>query len=314
MSSRPQRGRRQTYSFFFFDPNSAWKMSTLFTIGAIILSIVIFVLYNRFSNDPTPDSIAGYLYAIAGSFFMFLAALGYTLKRRSRQRVVGQLNGLLHWHVAFGILALVLLCLHSFGNFNPRTGTYALWGMIALVISGIIGRALDRIIPRLMAKEVKRAMTEQGEDRVEFHTQTIGSIVSYNSQKLQSFMPEQPKAASVGKKTPWSPDIKGLPTAWDMAYISLEETPQEVAREDGNFRFVPDRRSELSSPEALMPGVQKHLTELQSAQKALGREEYYRAIIRYWRIAHVTLVVITIGLTLWHLEYATTLLLPMFLK
>ncbi len=62
-----------------------------------------------------------------------------------------------------------------------------------------------------------------------------------------------------------------------------------------------------------MPGVRAQLEELHSVQSALRREEYYRAIIRYWRVGHITLVFITIGLTLWHLEYATTLLLPLVL-
>jgi hypothetical protein len=105
-----------------------------------------------------------------------------------------------------------------------------------------------------------------------------------------------------------------LMTSWDLAYISLEELPQEIAQNDTQYRFVPDRKSEFTKPEVLMPGVQEHLTELHSVQKALQREEYYRAMIRYWRFGHVALVFITVGLTLWHLEYAATLLLPMFFK
>ena len=44
----------------------------------------------------------------------------------------------------------MLLFMHSFGNFNPRSGTFALYGMIALVISGFVGRLLDRLMPRLI--------------------------------------------------------------------------------------------------------------------------------------------------------------------
>jgi hypothetical protein len=46
----------------------------------------------------------------------------------------------------------------------------------------------------------------------------------------------------------------------------------------------------------------------------LRREEYYRALIRYWRFVHVSLVFVTVGLTLWHLEYASMLLLPTYSK
>jgi len=295
----------EKYSWFFLDISSAWVVSFLFTLGVVGLGIGLFILYSHLSHDPTPDSVAGYTYAIVGTFFMLLAALGYTRYRAQRKRRVVKLNSSLQLHISFGIIALVLLFLHSFGNFNPRTGTYALWGMIALVISGFIGRTLDRILPKLIAHQVKHALTEQGEDRIEYHTRTIQSIVSYNRQELHSLKPQ--KVGSQSTKKP-------LMTAWDLAYISLEETPQELRQNETHYRLVPDRKSDLDKPERLMPGVSEHLNELSGVQSALRREEYYRALIRYWRFVHVTLVFITVGLTLWHLEYATTLLLPMFLK
>lgn len=299
----------EKYSWFFLDLSSAWGITFLFTLAVIGLSIGLFVLYGYLSKDTTPDSFAGYVYAIVGTLFMLLAAIGYSRRRRSRKRGIGQLNSSLHWHISFGIIAIALLFLHSFGNFNPRTGTYALYGMIALVISGIIGRVLDRILPRLIAQEVKHALTEGGEDRVELHTRTIQSIVSYNKQELRSLKAEKNPTRSAATETK-----KPLATTWDLAYISLEETPQEMRQNETQYRFVPDRQSELGKPETLMPGLSTQLKELHSVQGALHREEYYRAIIRYWRVGHVTLVFITIGLTLWHLEYAATLLLPMFLK
>src|SRR5262249_8890683 len=157
--------------------------------------------------------------------------IAYSRRRRSRKRGVGKLNRSLHWHISFGIIAVVLLFLHSFGNFNPRTGTYALWGMIALVISGAIGRFLDRILPRLIAQEVKYALTEQGEDRVEHHARTIKSIISYNKQELHSL-----KSQKNGKSVA-APNKKPLMTAWDIAYISLEETPQELKQNEAHYRF-----------------------------------------------------------------------------
>jgi len=42
----------------------------------------------------------------------------------------------------------------------------------------------------------------------------------------------------------------------------------------------------------------------------MQREQYYRYVIRYWRAVHVLLVLITLGLTTWHLVYAAQLLLP----
>jgi hypothetical protein len=104
-----------------------------------------------------------------------------------------------------------------------------------------------------------------------------------------------------------------LHTSWDLAYISLEETPQELSRNSQQYRFVPDKKSALARPEALMPGAQEHISALKSMQQAMQRELFYRYVIRYWRKFHILLALLTFALTLWHLIYAGQLLLPVLL-
>jgi hypothetical protein len=226
---------------------------------------------------------------------------------------VGQLNGSLQWHISFGMIAMVLLALHSFGNFNPRSGTYALYGMIALVISGIIGRIIDREFPKKIAREAARAMTDWGDDRVAAIAQNMQAIATHNSQELQGFAIRQPGNGNYTRSTQAAAarGVTPLPTSWDLAYISMEETPQEIERDNRQYRFVPDRRSALSSPGALMPGLNEQMARLQQVQQALQHERFYRAVIRYWRVFHVFLVLLTLGLTVWHLVYAAQLLLPL---
>src|SRR5207247_2862311 len=128
---------------------------------------IFYAWYSHYGDDPTPNGIVGLSYALAGITFLLLAAVGYGIRRRSSRGSLGQLNAALNWHVFFAIMGLALLVMHSFGNFNPRSGTYALYSMIALAVSGFLGRVLDHVMPRLMAGEVHKALTEQGEDRIE---------------------------------------------------------------------------------------------------------------------------------------------------
>ncbi|HWS82751.1 MAG TPA: hypothetical protein VN207_00675 [Ktedonobacteraceae bacterium] len=294
-----------------------WLISLLATLGIIVLALATFLVYSRTSNNLFPDSLAGLAYGTAGLIFLVLATAGYTFSRRSRKRTVGALNASLHWHISFGIIALFLIFLHSFGHFEPVSGTYALFGLVALVISGVIGRMLDRLVPKLIAREVNIALTEQGDDRLESVTQTLQDITTYHKEQLHSFK-SQPDLMVAEKDMQTaaahlvSQDGTALPTSWDLAYISLAETPQEIERDAEHYRFVPDRKSPLSKPSALVPGLQEHMAELQTVQQALQRERFYRAIIRYWRVFHVCLTLLTIGLTLWHLEFAATLMFPTY--
>jgi hypothetical protein len=302
------------YPWFSFEPDRQMLLPVLVTLFIVALAIASFFIYTRISTDLSPDSVAGYTYAITGTAAMLLATFLYTRARSTRGRRIGQLNYALLWHISLGVIAMVLLFLHSFADFNPRSGTYALYGMIAIVISGAFGRAMDRVFPRLIACEARKALTEQGEDRIEAISHIIQGIVSHNTENVQGFSITKPdkRELSPAKKVDrslWS----ALPESWDLAFISLAETPQEANRNAQQYRFVPDPKSPLTDPGALIPGYSEHMEKLQSVENALQREGFFRAVIRYWRIFHVFLVLLTIGLTLWHLEYAATLLIPTFL-
>ena len=304
------------YHWFFLDTNAVWRNTLLITLAIIILGILSFVVYSRISTDLSPDSLAGYTYAIIAFVAMILATTLYTRTRAKRQRRIGQLNKSLHWHISLGVIALVFVFLHSFGNFNPRTGTFALYGMIALVISGIVGRTIDRLAPRAITAEVNKALTPQGEDRVEIIEENVRNLVNHTVQEPHSLPIPAARGSSVNSSyPPFNPTNQfgsTLPSSWDIAYISLAETPQEVQNMP-HYRFVPDRKSPLNDPKALIPGLNDHVDELESVQQAMKREQFYRALIRYWRVFHVGLVVVTIGLTLWHLEYAAQLIIPVLL-
>jgi hypothetical protein len=321
-----QKNGETGYSWLFFAGGNARFMRFLAIFLGVAIGVVFYVWYIQHSNDVSPDSIAGYSYAIIGTLFLLMAAFLYTLKRRShKKRIVGKLHKSLNWHIGFGVLGLVFLFLHSFGNFNPRTGTYALYGMIALAISGFIGRFLDRLAPRLITGEVHKALTVMGDDRIETISQKLQAIVVHNTQDLHSFAVVPGETSQDASKSfvslddPLSSDFsfmqkdQALQTPWDLAYISLEATPQELSLEANHYRFVPDRKSELVRPGALMPGAQEHISELNEVEQAMQRELFYRYVIRYWRKFHILLTLLTLALTIWHLVYAGQLLLPVLL-
>jgi hypothetical protein len=309
----------ERYPWFFFNRSPKRIISLVFTLVVLFGLTIFYFWYSQANIDPTPDSVVGYTFAIAGTIFALLAGLRFTLFRRSRGRRVGDLNNSLNWHISLAVIAFALLLFHSFGHFNPRSGTYALYGMIALVVTGVIGRVLDKMVPRMMTAQVNKALDNQGEDRVESVSRELRSIVAHNKQDVRGFNVREGAsrkrsgraAASVGVAA-----MRGdaLQTPWDMAYISMDELPQELERDSAQYRFVPDRRSNLTRPGGLMPGVRDHLQELQQVEKALRREQFYRYLVRYWRIFHILVAVVTLGLTLWHLEFAATLILPLVFK
>jgi hypothetical protein len=200
-------------------------------------------------------------------------------------------------------------------------------------------------MPRFIAAEARKALTTQGEDRIESVTRKLQDLVKHNTQQLRGFdapvaaknsfagisfagipfiasrQPESRDGGMVNKRATARTEAQAkskadaspvLTTSWDLAYLSLDETPQELSRIP-QYRFVPDKKSSFSQPTAFMPGAQEHIEELHDAQRALQREVFFRYVIRYWRVFHITLAFVTVGLTLWHIEFALSLLIPTFM-
>lgn len=291
------------FPWLFLRLGSQWKLCFLISLIIIAISIGFFVWCTYVSDDRGGDSFVGLVFAITSTTFLFLAAVAFSLRRRARKRSVGGLNAALNWHVCFGVIALIMVFLHAGGNYNPRTGTYALYGMIALVISGIIGRVLDRLMPRLIVQEIHKGLTAQGEDRYESTLRTLQSAAMQNSQELsisQSSQSRVPNLVSLGRAG--AANEQDILQNWDMAYISLKGTPQEIMQYS-DYAFADGRSMPSSSVEQQISGLQK-------IEQARERELFFRYSIRYWRIFHVALALVTVALTLWHIEYALALIMP----
>lgn len=317
----PQSMRgEKSYDWLFFYPTRSWWIGLIVTLLIIVASGAFYFWYDHPGNNTTPDGTVGLIYALVGTVFFILAGVLYTLRRRSRKRGVGQLNAALNWHVFLALIGLALLFMHAFGHFALISGTFAIYGLTALAISGGIGKILDRVMPKLMAKEVDAALTAQGDDRIEDVSRKLRTIVAHNSQKMRAFKISSSQPTPHPVVAP-QPVASGLPVVknpqslhipWDLAYISLEPTQQELDRDAPRYRFIPDKKSAFNQPGTLMPGVDEHVAELRSIHHAMQREQVYRYIIRYWRLAHIGLALITTGLVIWHIIFAMTILYPLY--
>ncbi|HEX6541462.1 MAG TPA: hypothetical protein VF040_06885 [Ktedonobacterales bacterium] len=249
-------------------------------------------LYSRSGGDISPDSLYGYIFAITGTILLSLVGIGYVLRKRLRKGAFKLLHTALAWHVVGGILALALIFAHSAGNFNPRSGTYALYALIALVISGIIGRQLDRLAPRLAARAALKTVTANGDERLD----TL--VRSLDMKRLGQHERHEPRGRHAAHRSASASPASSSGT-WDLAYYDLSATADDIPvllkqpRRDGARR---------ASAAALA-------SEAQEIRQAIGIEQLCLHLIRVWRYLHTMLSIVTLGLILWHLEFAATLLL-----
>ena len=94
-----------------------------------------------------PAGRAGHLFGVGG-FLMMLVPVAYALRKRIRGlRDAGRMTTWLEVHVFCGIVGPVLVTFHTSFKFNGIVSV-AYWSMVAVVLSGFVGRYLYVRIPR----------------------------------------------------------------------------------------------------------------------------------------------------------------------
>ncbi len=204
------------------------------------------------------------------AFLLVLATASYSLRRRFARNLPGKVQDWLWMHTWLGITAILVALLHE--NFthilhdycanascltNAYGGTSALIALFVLVLSGIVGRLLDRWQARGIAQDagangvgIVRAIEEHMLE-LEF---TIERLSAGKSEAFQQY------CLQALENTGASPTIPGI-------------QPQE----ERDFRRARDA-----------------LESYASLAQSLRRQKRARLAFRAWRIVHITLAVLAL--------------------
>ena len=123
-----------------------WWRPLLIVAG--VLATAIYLAYAR-ESFPHGGSHVGLAYGISGLVSILLLAFFGVRKRRYRSGV-GTIEQWLQFHIYLGLLAVVVLLLHSGFRFHDRVALAAFVLVIVVVASGIVGAILYATIPRVM--------------------------------------------------------------------------------------------------------------------------------------------------------------------
>ncbi|MFZ4401792.1 MAG: hypothetical protein ACOYO1_17315 [Bacteroidales bacterium] len=135
----------------------------ILTLTVIVIFLFLFLSYKGYAFYKTsieerffhqdykilkPSGIYGHGYGVIGSFFMLIGVTSYML--RKRVRVFFRLGFLKHWlefHIFLCTIGPVLVLFHTSFKFGGIVAI-SFWSMVAVFVSGIIGRFIYIQIPR----------------------------------------------------------------------------------------------------------------------------------------------------------------------
>jgi hypothetical protein len=158
-----------------------------------------------------PSGAIGIKLGILGVVLFFMIYLYYFRKRWKWLNRIGSTRHWLDFHVVLGLTAPVLIAFHAAFKFRGMAGM-AFWIMVAVALSGVVGRYFYAQIPRsLNAAELSWQEIETGRTRLE---QNLSAQKLFTPEVLRAAlrMPEPERVARMGL---WS--ALGLMLILDMA-------------------------------------------------------------------------------------------------
>lgn len=188
-------------------PGAEGSLLWVWRLSVVLLALLVLGLAWLVASGSLFEagSEIGYNLGLAGGL-MILSLLLYPLRKRVRALgYLGRMESWFRYHMFMGIGGPVLILFHSTFKIGSMNASVALFAMLLVALSGVVGRFVYRHIHRGM---YGREMTlVELEAEMKMRQESIGSVFS-----LQ-------------------PDIeKGLKTFHQLAFAKLDSTPQRLWR------------------------------------------------------------------------------------
>ena len=213
------------------------------------------------------------------AFCLVLATAAYTLRRRFMRSLPGKVQDWLWMHTWIGITAVLIALLHE--NFThilhdycqnlscftqSDAGTGALFALIFLVVSGVVGRLLDTWQAHIIAQDASAngvGIVRAIEERILELEFTVERLCAGKSEHFQAYCMQGLEL--------------GSPAASDAIMTALP------VKEQADFQRA-------------------HETLLAHARlvQSLQRQKQARVVIRTWRTIHIVLATIAVLVILYH--------------
>lgn len=134
-----------------------------------------------FQHGGTPVGLA---YGVAGFFLCFLLAY-FGIRKRSYRSRFGTLEQWLQSHIYLGVLAMVILLLHTGGRFNDKIAVATLILVAIVVGSGIAGAILYVTVPRLLTEVESNLTVDEISEQMNQLSKQMARIASARSEPFQ---------------------------------------------------------------------------------------------------------------------------------
>lgn len=281
-TKQPSLAQKRTLRRLWKTPSSTTRWLWLVCALALYLGVFLSYFYAlKTQQDPEPINDPLRIFGII-AFIMIVSTAAYSLRRRFMRGLPGKVQGWLWMHTWIGIATILIVFMHdNYGrithdyctNFACLTDTYwatsALFALIFLVVSGIIGRLLDMWQAHRIASEagtngvgIMRAL----EERILELEYTVERLCAGKSEPLKQYC-----LSAIEDGASYQPAGH---TAIFSAIMPTERRDFQLAVET--------------------------LTTRLALVKSLKRQQHAQLIMRAWRTCHIALASLALLVIAYH--------------
>lgn len=237
-----------------------------------------------------PAGVRGHGLGILGSLLM-IVMLGYSLRKRVKFfRNWGPLSNWLDFHIFCGIVGPMLVILHTAFKVHGLVAV-SFWSMVAVALSGVLGRYLYLKIPRnVEGEELSLKELEAMEKRINQEFREKFRLSEQQLQLLEEAL-RNPAAGSKGKGT-----VGILRMVWqDITWMFVRSRYE---------RLIAWR---LNIPQSQIRQFMEVLRRKEKLEKRIAVLVQVQQLFHYWHIIHKPFAVIMYLIMLIHVGVAVWL-------
>jgi len=169
-----------------------------------VLLIAAGISYYRYQQNEYPHggSKTGIIYGVVGLGLIYLLAF-FAIRKRWYKSTLGTLEQWLQSHIYLGLLAFVILLMHTGGRFNDKIAITTFILVFIVVASGAVGAVLYVTVPRMLTEVESNLTVEEISDQLNQLARNMARLASGRSTPFQRIYDEVMKESLPGGLAGW---------------------------------------------------------------------------------------------------------------
>lgn len=233
---------------------------------------------------PHGGSTMGLAYGIIGFFLCFLLAF-FGVRKRWYKSTLGTLEQWMQSHIYLGILALIILILHTGLRFNDAIAVTTLVLVAIVVGSGILGAILYVTVPRLLTEVESNLTVEEISEQLNQLAKNMARMASGRSAPFQRIHDELMRESSP----------RGL-AGWRLLLSRLGRRKKQFEAGEWTrlLALVPKEEQEELRQLLVVSRQRKELL------LRLVYQQRYKNVLEFWLYIHVPFTVALLAFAILH--------------